>query len=114
MPAHAIEWTNELKMASWSKSETLKLIEFWSADDIQMQLEGCKQNQQVLQKIVSQMQNESYNRTYQQCREKIKELRKEYKKVKDKICQTGQEGRQYLITSLCILKHWIIYWVIDQ
>ena len=72
-------------MALWSKSETLKLIEFWSAD-IQMQLEGCKQIQQVVQKIASQMQNESDNRTYQQCREKTKELCKEYKKVKDKIC----------------------------
>ena len=64
-----------------------------------MQLEGCKQNQQVVQKIASQMQNESYNRTYQQCREKTKKLCKEYKKVKDKICQTDQEGRQYLITK---------------
>ena len=84
MPVHAIERTHELKMALWSKSETLKLIEFWSADDIQMVLEGCKQNQQVFQKIASQMQNESDNRTYQECREKTKELRKEYKKVKDK------------------------------
>ena len=78
MPVHTIEWTHELKLASWSKSETLNLIEFWSADDIQMQLEGCKQNRQVVQKIASQMQNESYNRTYQQCREKTKELCKEY------------------------------------
>ena len=97
MPVHAIERTHEFKMASWSKSETLKLIEFWSSDDIQMQLEGCKQNQQVGQKIASQIQNESDNITYQQCREKTKELRKKYKKVKDKICQTGQEGTQYSI-----------------
>ena len=65
MPVHTIEWTHELKLASWSKSETLNLIEFWSADDIQMQLEGCKQNQQVFQKIALQMQNESDNRTHQ-------------------------------------------------
>lgn len=86
-------------MAAWTKEETLKLIELWSYEDIQAQLEGCKQNQQVYEKIASLMQKEGFTRTYQQCREKIKKLRQQYKKVKDKIRQTGQQGRQHLISK---------------
>ena len=86
-------------MAAWTKEETLKLIELWSYEDIQAQLEGCKRNQQVYEKIASLMQKEGFTRTYQQCREKIKKLRQQYKKVKDKIRQTGQQGRQHLISK---------------
>lgn len=86
-------------MAAWTKEETLKLIELWSYEDIQAQLEGYKRNQQVYEKIASLMQKEGFTRTYQQCREKIKKLRQQYKKVKDKIRQTGQQGRQHLISK---------------
>ena len=86
-------------MAAWTKEETLKLIELWSYEDIQAQLEGCKRNQQVYEKIASLMQKEGFTRTYQQCREKIKKLRQQYKKGKDKIRQTGQQGRQHLISK---------------
>ena len=86
-------------MAAWTKEETLKLIELWSYEDIQAQLEGCKRIQQVYEKIASLMQKEGFTRTLQQCREKIKKLRQQYKKVKDKIRQTGQQGRQHLISK---------------
>ena len=78
-----------------------------------MQLERCKQNQQVFQKIASQMQNESDYRTYQQCREKTKELRKEYKKWKTKFAKQAsrEDNTQYLITKFVYFE---IYWVIDQ
>lgn len=86
-------------MVLWTKEEALKLIKLWSFEDIQTQLEGCKQNQQVYEKIVLLMQKEGFMRTYQQCREKIKKLHQQYKKVKDNICHTGQKGRQNLISK---------------
>ena len=79
--------------------ETLKLIELWSAEDIQIQLEGCKRNKLVFEKIASEMRKKGFERTFQQCREKTKKLRQEYKKIKDKLRETGQEGRQYLISK---------------
>jgi len=86
-------------MASWTNEETFKLIELWSQEDIQAQLEGCKRNQQVYEKISTLMQKEGFTRTYKQCREKAKKLRQQHKKVRDKICQTGQQGRQHLISK---------------
>ena len=58
-------------MATWTKEE-VKLIELWSYEDTQAQLEGCKQNQQVYEKTASLMQKEGFTRTYQQCRQKIR------------------------------------------
>ena len=86
-------------MATWTRKETLKLIELWSSEDIQAQLEGCKRNKLVFEKIASEMRKEGFERTFQQCREKTKKLRQEYKKIKDKLRETGQEGRQYLISK---------------
>ena len=42
-------------MASWTNEEMFKLIEL-SQEDIQAQLEGCKCNQQVYEKISALMQ----------------------------------------------------------
>ena len=43
------------------------------------------------------MLKEGHTRTYQQSREKIKKLRQQHKKVRDKIRQTGQQGRIHVI-----------------
>ena len=47
-------------MSTWSRVETLKLIELWSAEDVQIQFEGCKQNKLVFGKIVSEMRNRGF------------------------------------------------------
>ena len=62
-------------MSTWSRVEMLKLIELWSAEDVQIQLEGCKRNKLVFEKIASEMHNRGFERTFQQCREKTKKLR---------------------------------------
>ena len=49
--------------------------------------------------MAAQLREQRYDRTFQQCREKTKKLRQEYKKIKDKIKETGQEGRRYLIVK---------------
>ena len=78
--------------ASWSKEETLKLIEVWGNGAIQAQLEGCKRNQEIFEKIAAELREAGYEWTGKQCREKIKKLKVEYRKIKDKRNKTG-EGR---------------------
>ena len=38
-------------MAQWTDEETLKLIEIWSEDKIQEELDGCKKNKHIYDKI---------------------------------------------------------------
>ena len=57
------------KMASgtnWRKDETLKLLDAWGLENVQAQLEGCKKNQAVYEKISTELQEAGYARTYQQ------------------------------------------------
>jgi len=50
-------------MTQWSDNETAKLIEIWGGQAIQEQLEGCKRNHDVYDKISREMQKASYART---------------------------------------------------
>lgn len=77
--------------ATWTKDETLKLIEVWGDDAIQAQLQDCTRNQKVFEKVARELNGAGYERTYQQCRDKIKKLKGEYKKIKDKHGKTGEE-----------------------
>lgn len=65
---------------TWSKEETLKLIDVWGQETIQKQLQECKRNQGVYEVVAQEMREDGYDRTYQQCRDKIKKLRAKYKK----------------------------------
>ena len=65
---------------AWTKPEVLKLISIWSDERIQSQLEGCRRNQDVYEKIASELSEAGFSRTYQQCCEKLKKLKSEYKK----------------------------------
>ena len=77
-------------MATWTESETLKLIELWSEDKVQSQLEGCKRDKAVFETISWRMNDAGFERTANQCHEKIKKLRAEYKKLKIKQGTTGK------------------------
>ena len=77
---------------AWTKAEIMKLIEIWSDEAIQAQLEGCRRNQNVYEKIAHELPEAGFERIYQQCRDKLKKLRADYKKIKDKRGKTG-EGR---------------------
>lgn len=56
---------------AWTDEETLKLIELWSEETIQVQLEGCKRNMHVYQKISRELGVAGYERTAIQCRDKL-------------------------------------------
>ena len=62
---------------------------------MQAQLEGCKRNAQVFERISCEMKDIGYDRTGVQCREKIKKLRGEYKKIKDKKGKTGEGNKPW-------------------
>ena len=76
-------------MAQWSDIETSNLIEVWSEDHIQEELEGCKKNKHnnyiliiIFEKISERMKNAGFERSIEQCRVKIKKLKGEYKNNK--------------------------------
>ena len=79
-------------MATWSKEETLRLMEIWGDDRIQAQLEGTHRNNDVYTKIAREMSEAGFERTFQQCRDKLKKRKGKYRKLKDKQGRTG-EGR---------------------
>ena len=76
-------------MATWTDEETYKLIELWGEDKIQAELEGCKRNAHIFEKIAREMAGAGFDRSGTQCRDKIKKLRAEYRKIKDKHGKTG-------------------------
>ena len=76
-------------MATWTDDETTKLLEVWGDDDIQRQLQGCKRNRGIYEKLSREMAAAGYKREAVPCREKIKKLKAEYKKVKDNNSKTG-------------------------
>lgn len=82
-------------MATWSDDKTLKLIELWGEGSIQAQLEGCKRNTQVFEKVARDMKEAGFERTAIQCRDKTKKLRADYRKIKDKHGKTGESRKKW-------------------
>ena len=79
--------------STWSEEETSKLIDLWGDDVIQAQLEGCKRNREVFEKISRGMAEATYQRSAVQCREKEKKLRAEYKRIKDSNSLSGRDRK---------------------
>ena len=58
----------------WTDAEIALLLNVWSEDSIQRQLQGALHNEIPYRKIAAELENAGYNRTFKQCREKIKAL----------------------------------------
>lgn len=83
-----------LKMAQACRDdETVKLIELWGESNVQEELDGCRRNKHVYEKISVEMGRNGFKKTGCQCREKIKKLKAEYKKVKDSNKPTGTDRK---------------------
>ena len=80
---------------SWKDEEVYKLIELWGEDTIQTQLEGCKHNREVYERIAKAMKEAGYNKNAEQCRDKAKKLKSEYRKVRDKNKITGNKRKTW-------------------
>ena len=92
---------------NWSDEETFKLIAIWGEDDIQAQINMCKRNSHIYDKITREMKDAGFDRTATQCCNKIKKLRREYRKKKDKKTQTGESNAPWTFFEAldCILGH---------
>ena len=76
---------------TWSNDEMMKLVELWSEDIIQAQLEGSKRNAIVF--IARDMEAAAYVKTGEQCNSKVRKLKLEYRKIVDNNNKTGR-GRK--------------------
>ena len=48
----------------WTKPEVLKLISIWSDKRIKAQLESCRRNQDVYEKLSSELSEAGFSRTF--------------------------------------------------
>ena len=53
----------------WKDKEVCKFIELWGDNLIQSQLEGCKHNKEVYEKISKFIKAAGYNKSSDQCRD---------------------------------------------
>ena len=82
-------------MAQWTDEETLKLIEIWSEDKIQEELDGCKKNIHIYDKVAARMKTAEFTRSTEQCRVIVKKLRGEFRKVRDGNDKTGEDRKEW-------------------
>ena len=68
----------------WTDAEVFQLISCWAEEDDQEQLEGCKCNKHIYERLSRNLAEHNSEKTGEQCCTKVKKLRQEYKKIKDK------------------------------
>uniref|UniRef100_A0AAV2L478 1-aminocyclopropane-1-carboxylate synthase-like protein 1 n=1 Tax=Knipowitschia caucasica TaxID=637954 RepID=A0AAV2L478_KNICA len=81
-----MEFRNKVKNergSNWTDPEIVELLQLWSDDTVQLELESSLRNQRVFDRIAHTLQERGVFRTGDQCREKIKKMRLEYRRIKD-------------------------------
>ena len=73
----------------WSHAETKLLLQIWSQENIQKQLQGSFWNVNVYSKLVEELRRSGYHRTVAQCTIKIKALKKRYIEIMDRARRSG-------------------------
>ena len=73
----------------WSNTETKLLLDIWSQQHIQKQLQGSFRNVNVYAQLVEELRKKGYVRIISQCRIKIKALKKRYKDIVDRARRSG-------------------------
>uniref|UniRef100_A0A8C5E5P8 1-aminocyclopropane-1-carboxylate synthase-like protein 1 n=1 Tax=Gouania willdenowi TaxID=441366 RepID=A0A8C5E5P8_GOUWI len=69
--------------SNWTDPEIVELLQLWSDDSTQIELESSLRNQRVFDRIAHVLREKGIYRTGDQCREKIKKMRLEYRRIKD-------------------------------
>ncbi|KAL0968418.1 hypothetical protein UPYG_G00266620 [Umbra pygmaea] len=69
--------------SNWSDPEVAELLQLWSDESVQLELESCLRNQHVFNRIADVLRDKGIYRTGDQCREKIKKMKLEYRRIKD-------------------------------
>ncbi|KAM8861183.1 1-aminocyclopropane-1-carboxylate synthase-like protein 1 [Synchiropus picturatus] len=69
--------------SNWTDPEIVELLQLWSDELVQMELESSPRNQRVFDRISQILSEKGIYRTGDQCREKIKKMKLEYRRIKD-------------------------------
>lgn len=69
--------------SNWSEPEVVELLQLWSDEAVQLELESCLRNQHVFNRIAVALHDRGIYRTADQCREKIKKLKLDYRRMKE-------------------------------
>ena len=75
---------------NWTDAEVFRLIQVWSEEGIQEQLEGAKRNKHIYEQLAEDLAIYGIEKIGEQCRTKVKKLHQQYKKLADKYKETGQ------------------------
>ncbi|XP_068612971.1 1-aminocyclopropane-1-carboxylate synthase-like protein 1 isoform X2 [Brachionichthys hirsutus] len=69
--------------SNWTDPEIVELLQLWSDESVQVELESSLRNQRVFDRIAHVLRERGIYRTGDQCREKIKKMKLEYRRIKD-------------------------------
>lgn len=69
--------------SNWTDPEIVELLQLWSGESVQIELESSLRNQRVFDRIAHILRDKGIYRTGDQCREKIKKMKLEYRRIKD-------------------------------
>ncbi|XP_060932320.1 1-aminocyclopropane-1-carboxylate synthase-like protein 1 [Limanda limanda] len=69
--------------SNWTDPEIVELLQLWSDEAVQVELESSLRNQRVFDRIAHVLRDKGIFRTGDQCREKIKKMKLEYRRIKD-------------------------------
>ncbi|KAM9377881.1 1-aminocyclopropane-1-carboxylate synthase-like protein 1 [Pholidichthys leucotaenia] len=69
--------------SNWTDPEIVELLQLWSDESVQIELESSLRNQRVFDRIAHILREKGIYRTGDQCREKIKKMKLEYRRIKD-------------------------------
>nr|XP_057930673.1 1-aminocyclopropane-1-carboxylate synthase-like protein 1 [Doryrhamphus excisus]XP_057930674.1 1-aminocyclopropane-1-carboxylate synthase-like protein 1 [Doryrhamphus excisus] len=69
--------------SNWTDPEIVELLQLWSDESVQIELESSLRNQRVFDRIALVLREKGIYRTGDQCREKIKKMKLEYRRIKD-------------------------------
>ena len=76
------------KGRTWTERETKLLLQIWSKDRIQRQLQGVVRNNAVYQTIADELARHGFQRTLVQCRQKLLSHLLHYQHQPAKLAQT--------------------------
>ncbi|KAM9352489.1 1-aminocyclopropane-1-carboxylate synthase-like protein 1 [Symphorus nematophorus] len=69
--------------SNWTDPEIVELLQLWSDESVQIELESSLRNQRVYDRMAHILREKGIYRTGDQCREKIKKMKLEYRRIKD-------------------------------
>ena len=70
---------------TWGEDEVKVLLEIWSDEKIQNELDGAKRKHPLHEKIARELKTRGYNRDADEIKTKIKNLKSTYRSIKQAV-----------------------------